>query len=158
MMICYLDFDGVLHDDAVYWSPKLGIYIRTPGCQLFEWMPILDALLEPYPAVRIVLSTSWVRQRSYEFAKSQLSPTLQTRVVGATFHNRHMQKLEFDFMARGAQVLADVERRCPAAWFALDNDSNGWPEYSRHKLVLTDDRLGLSEERVQAAIKAILSG
>jgi len=155
MEICYLDFDGVLHDDAVYYSFERGIHIATPGRVLFEWMPILEELLAPH-ATRIVLATTWVRQLSLESAKGKLSPALQARVVGATFDIRETQKLEFDFMARGAQVLADVERRRPASWFAIDNDPSGWPASARERLVLTDDRLGLSEERVQLAIKAIL--
>lgn len=155
MEICYLDFDGVLHDDAVYYSLERGIHVATLGRVLFEWMPILEELLAPH-ATQIVLSTTWVRQRSLEFAKSRLSPALQARVIGATFDIRETQKLEFDLMSRGAQVLADVKRRRPRSWFALDNDPAGWPDYARDKLVLTQDRLGLSEERVQLAIKGIL--
>jgi hypothetical protein len=56
--ILYLDFDGVLHDDAAYCSPDRGMYLDTPGRTLFEWMPILDELLAPYPELRVVLSTS----------------------------------------------------------------------------------------------------
>ena len=156
MEICYLDFDGVLHDDAVYYSVDRGIYVATPGRSLFEWMPLLDELLAPH-ATRIVLSTTWVRQRSLDFAMRKLSPTLQARVVGATFDIRETQKLEFDLMSRGGQVLADVNRRRPASWFAIDNDPAGWPATVRDRLVLTENRLGLSEERVQAAIKAILT-
>ena len=157
MEICYLDFDGVLHDDAVYYSLDRDIHLATPGRVLFEWMPILEELLMPRPELKIVLSTTWVRQWSLEFAKSRLSPALQARVIGATLDIRETQKLEFDLMRRGAQVLADVERRQPTSWFALDNDPAGWPPSARARLVLTDDRLGLSEERVQAAIKAILA-
>lgn len=152
-----MDFDGVLHDDAVYCSVDRGIYIAMPSRVLFEWMHILEALLAPHPDVKLVLSTTWVRQRSLEFVRGKLSPALQARVIGATFDIRETQKLEFDLMSRGAQVLADVERRRPTSWFAIDNDSAGWPAAARPRLVLTDDRLGLSEERVQAAIKAILT-
>src|SRR5438132_6554545 len=93
--VCFLDFDGVLHVDTVFWSAKRGIYIGTPGRVLFEWAPILEQLLEPHPDVKIVLSTSWVRIRSFNYAKKQLSPMLQERVIGATFHNRFMREDEF---------------------------------------------------------------
>lgn len=155
-VICYCDFDGCLHDDAVFWHPKRGIYMGTSGRVLFEWMPILESLLTPYPDVKIVLSTSWVRMRDFRFAKSQLSPSLQARVIGATFHNRAMRKDEFDQMSRGAQILADVERRHPQRWFAIDNDGVGWPEHLREHLVLTQDQLGLSEQGVQEQIQKIL--
>lgn len=154
--VCVLDYDGCLHDDAVYWSPKRGIYMGTPGRVLFEWMPILEELLEPYPEVKIVLSTSWVRAKSFDFAKGQLSLALQARVIGATFHNRHMRKDEFDLMSRGRQVWSDVLRRRPASWFAIDNDDQGWPQGCRDRLVKTEDHLGLSDLRVQDAIRNIL--
>lgn len=151
--VCYLDFDGVVHDDAVYWHPKRGIYIATPGRSLFEWMPILEQLLMPHPDVKIVLSTSWVRVENFEFAKGQLSPALQARVIGATFHKRHMSRYEFELLSRGAQVLGDVQRRQPTSWFAIDNDDTDWPEAYRDRLVKTEDRLGLNEVSVQDAIR-----
>lgn len=156
LQVCYVDFDGVTHDDAVYWSPKRGIYIGTPGRVLFEWMPILEDLLAPYPEVKIVLSTSWVRVRSFEFAKKQLSPELQRRVIGATYHNRHMRRDEFELMSRGRQVLDDVQRRKPTHWFAIDNDDLGWPLEYRDKLVKTEDHAGLSDIDAQEAIRKML--
>lgn len=154
--VCYCDFDGCLHDDAVFWHPRRGIYIGTPGRTLFEWMPILEDLLAPHPRVSLVLSTSWVRMRDFQFAKRKLSPSLQERVIGATFHNRAMRKDEFDNMTRGKQILADVERRSPKNWFAIDNDNSGWPAHLKDHLVLTQDHLGLSEPRVQDEVKKIL--
>lgn len=155
--ICYVDFDGVTHDDAVYWSRREGIFMGTPGRALFEWLPILEELLAPYPDVKIVLSTSWVRVKNFEFAKRQLPSSLQKRVVGATFHNREMQKFDFDNMSRGMQICADVGRRKPAGWFAIDNDDQGWPAWCRDRLIKTEDRLGLSDPAVQDLVRKMLA-
>lgn len=155
-VLVYLDFDGVLHHDAVYWSPKKGIHIRVPGATLFEWSHILEQLLAPFPDVRIVLSTSWVRVKSFDFARKQLPHSLRERVVGATFHRREMSKFAFDHMSRGAQIYADVQRRRPAAWLALDNDADNWPSHCREHLIKTEDDLGLSDPRVQATVLARL--
>ncbi|QDZ28707.1 HAD domain-containing protein [Noviherbaspirillum sp. UKPF54] len=154
--VLYLDFDGVLHDDAVYWSPKRGIYIKTPGRTLFEWMPILDELLEPNADVKIILSTSWVRVKSFEFAKKHLSGTLQARVIGATYHRREMRGKGFELLPRGVQVWGDVVLRKPKSWFAIDNDDDAWTVWCRDKLVKTDDRFGLSDPAVQQAVRAML--
>lgn len=155
--ICYVDFDGVTHDDAVYWSRREGIFMGTPGRALFEWLPILEELLAPYPDVKIVLSTSWVRVKNFEFAKKQVPSSLQKRVVGATFHNREMQKFDFDNMSRGMQICADVGRRKPAGWFAIDNDDQGWPAWCRDRLIKTEDRLGLSDPAVQDLVRKMLA-
>lgn len=155
--ILYLDFDGVLHDDAVYYHPKRGIYLDAPNHELFEWAYILEELLTPFPDWSIVLSTSWVRFRSFEFAISRLPQGLKDRVIGATFSHHEIQKLDFDMQSRGNQILADVKRRQPDSWFAIDNDANGWPLQYIDRLVLTKDRLGVSEQSVQEIILEMLS-
>jgi hypothetical protein len=104
----YLDFDSALHHDSVYIHTTKGIYIRESGFKLFEWMPILDELLEAHPDVGIILSTSWVRLKSFSYAKSRLSPELQKRVIGATFHKGCMNKELFAQLTRASQILADV--------------------------------------------------
>ncbi|MGF6183441.1 hypothetical protein ABIB42_004496 [Massilia sp. UYP32] len=157
LWVCYFDFDGVTHDDAVYTSPEAGIHIRTPGRTLFEWLPIFEELLAPYPDVKIVLCTSWVRVFGFEFAKHQLTPSLQSRVIGATFHNRETPKFAFDNMSRGMQICTDVRRRKPTRWFAIDNDDHAWPAGYRENLIKTDDRLGLSDPGVQDAIQKLLA-
>ncbi len=131
--------------------------MREPGHTLFEWMPILEELLEPYPTVKIVLSTSWVRAFGFEFAKSRLSKSLQSRVIGATFDNRMMQKLEFDLLTRGAQVGNDLRTRKPDKWLILDDDANGWSDDSIGHLVLVDGSQGLSDQAAQTSAREILS-
>lgn len=155
--ILYLDFDGVLHDEAVYFHPRRGIYIETEERTLFEWMPVLEKLLAPYPDVSIVLSTSWVRVRDYAFARKQLSPSLQARVIGATFHSRVMQKEEFARKSRGQQIVEDVARRVPASWFALDDDYLDWPKNLVDKLIRTYGDKGISDPAVQASIRRMLA-
>lgn len=154
--VMYLDFDGVLHHESVYRHPKRGIYMGAPGHALLEWMPILEQLLAPHPSVAIVLSTSWVRVKSYSYAKAQLSPALQARVIGATWHSRLMHPVEFAYTPRGLQILEDVQRRMPNYWFALDDDEAGWSAAYRNRLVLTKGNKGLSEKRVQAKVAAML--
>jgi HAD domain in Swiss Army Knife RNA repair proteins len=154
--VLYLDFDGVLHDQEVHFHPKWGIFIKTPGRTLFEWMSILDDLLAPHPEVNIVLSTSWVRVRSFNFARSQLSSALQQRVVGATYHRRAMYKDVFDVLPRGEQIAQDVYRRGPSAWFAIDDDALCWPQWCRDNLIKTHGSTGISDPLIQSEIRIML--
>ncbi|OWW18189.1 hypothetical protein AYR66_01820 [Noviherbaspirillum denitrificans] len=154
--ILFLDFDGVLHDENVLFHPKRGIFMNTPGRVLFEWTPILEELLAPYPEVAIVLSTSWVRVRGFSFARSRLSPMLQSRVIGATFHSRYMHPVAFGHLPRGVQVSDDMLRRGPKSWFALDDDDFGWPAWCRDNLIKTNGHMGISEPKTQYAIQEML--
>lgn len=154
--ICVLDYDGCLHHHEVYYTPGIGVHVREPGHELFEWSGILEELLAPFPEVKIVLSTSWVRARGFEFARAALPEALRARVIDATFDNREVQKLEFDFMSRGEQVLNYVQRRSLKRWFAIDDDADGWPDWCQHCLVQTQGRLGLSAPAAQDAVRKIL--
>ena len=125
--VLYLDYDGVLHHESVYWKPKVGAYIEAEGnFTLFEHSQLLADVLAPYPDLKIVLSTSWARQYGCSKASKRLIPALRERVIGSTFHTG-MDKHLFQQAARGAQVWADVSRRQPKAWIALDDDHFDWP-------------------------------
>lgn len=150
--ILYLDFDGVLHDEEVYSHAERGIYLRTVGRCLFEWEPILVELLAPHPQVQIVLSTSWVPMRSFDYARSRLTAALQARVIGATFHRKKMQREEFILLPRGLQIVQDACRRRTARWFAIDDDDAYWPQGARSNLVLANGSSGIGERAVQYKI------
>ncbi|MFG6728525.1 HAD domain-containing protein [Burkholderia pseudomallei] len=157
-VVLYLDIDGVLNPESVYRSRKAGPWIfGAPGHRLFEHADLLADLLEPYPHVRIVLSTSWVRvYRSVRKVARKLPPRLRSRVVGATYHSR-MDPAEFVAAPRGMQVWADVLRRKPTDWLALDDDYLHWPAWCRDNLVRTDPMLGISEPGVLAELQTKLA-
>lgn len=159
--VLYLDFDGVLHHENVLWTPRRGIFAGPPGFELFEHAALLDELLRPYPTVRIVLSTSWVREVGYSRSVKRLPPGLQARVVGATFHSE-MDKVLFSQKTRGQQVIEDVARRRPRGWLALDDTDEGWPSEARRNVLLTDEQMGIGEsgmrERIAAALLHLAAG
>lgn len=154
--VLYLDFDGVLHHENVLWHPRRGVFAGPPGFELFEHAALLDELLRPYPAVRIVLSTSWVREVGYSRSVKRLPPGLQARVVGATFHSE-MDKVLFSQKTRGRQVIEDVARRRPRGWLALDDTDEGWPSETRRHVLLTDEQMGIGESGMRERIAAALA-
>ena len=105
LCILYLDFDGVLHPEDTYFNPargaNLGPQSTAAGHELFEHAQLLVNVLEPYPHVKIVLSTSWVQHRSYSRAMKRLPAELQARVIGATFHEEHMARDAWFALPRG---------------------------------------------------------
>lgn len=150
--ILYLDFDGVLHPEHCYWHPRKGPYLKAPGHELFEHVEILERLLEPYPQIVIVLSTSWVQTYRFSATAGKLSQRLRERVVGSTFHTE-MDLQAFRDVPRGRQIWSDVLRRQPSEWVALDDDESHWPAEISNRLVHTDGLLGLGEERVQQELQ-----
>lgn len=156
-LVVYLDFDGVLHHEAVMWHSRRGIYMcpkQAPGHALFEWLHFLEEALQPYPSAKLVLSSSWCIKPGYSAALKRLPLTLRERFIGGTFHRRFhgadSYKLsKFQEMPRGMQIWRDVERRQPLQWLAIDDNAEGWPERAQDNLIRCDGSAGLSSQRVQ---------
>lgn len=149
-LVLYLDYDGVLHHHEVWWHASTGPYLRAPeGYTLFQHSEVLEQLLGPYPQVQIVLSTTWVQRFGRAKAARELRPALRARVIGAC----RVELRGLGDAPRGVNVAADVERRRPRDWLALDDSNRGWPDWCRDRLILTPPEDGLSAPLVQAEFK-----
>lgn len=131
---------------------------EAPGRTLFEWLPQLMEALESFPNVSLVLSSSWCIRPGYGKALKHFPERLRSRFVGGTFHRRiHGAEpflLEsFNKTPRWQQIVADVERRKPAHWLALDDDTKDWPERLRANLVACEGETGLSNLLVQSELR-----
>jgi hypothetical protein len=123
---------------------RRGPDLRAPArYTLFQHAALLDEMLATHPSIAIVLSTSWVRHYGIRKAAKELPAGLRTRVIGATY-DAQAPGIGFDYLSRGEQVAADVERRQPARWLALDDDAIGWPDWALPHLLLTDPYEGIS--------------
>jgi hypothetical protein len=156
--VLYLDFDGVLHPEDVHMRTGRGPFIASPdGHELFEHAGLLAEVLRPYPDVKIVLSTSWVRvYKSVRRIARKLPLELRARVIGATYHASMDAEL-FRQAPRGMQIWSDVLRRKPDDWIAVDDDYLHWPTWCREKLVRTNEILGISAPIVLAELRAKLA-
>lgn len=155
--VLYLDFDGVLHHENVLWHPRKGAYLCAPSrYTLFQHAGLLAELLEPYPEVKIVLSTSWVRSYGCANTAKRLPDALRQRVIGATFHSRMDEALFVD-TPRGVQVWRDVVRRNPKDWLALDDDPEGWPTWCLSNCIQTHEHEGIGDPAVLAMIEERLA-
>lgn len=159
--VCYLDYDGVVHPDEVYRRPGRGVVMESPGRMLFEWAPVLVEALEPFPDLRVVLSTSWVRELGYDKARGYLPRALANRVIGATFHRREHGhtadlRLLWTQSGRAQQILRDVRRRGVQRWFAVDDAVEEFDENQARWLVPCDSRTGLSAPEAQRALRDML--
>lgn len=155
-MILFLDYDGVLHPDAVYLVHGRPV-LRADG-ELFMWAPMLSAALERRPDLQIVLSTSWVRALGFSRARDFLPDPLRRRVIGATWHSamgRHHEghhRLDDNWFVRASryeQIKRYLYRTASDAaseWVAIDDDDKGWDESDRSHLVRTGSWTGLSSD------------
>ena len=158
-MILFLDFDGVLHPDEV-WYTKGRLKLKGEG-HLFMWAGLLVGALNDFPNVQIVLSTSWGRQFGYSRAKKHLPTELRNRVIGATWHSA-MGKQDggnwWDGATRYQQIKRYAVRAQLADWVAIDDQPDGWGTDDLGKLVHTNSATGLSDPTTLALLAARLGG
>lgn len=107
--VLFLDFDGVLHPVGEPAFDEEFRLVENP--RLFVWRPILEHMLEPYPNVRIIVSSDWRRLFDDATLVRVLGP-LSTRFVGV---------VESYGPSRSDEVLAEVRRRSITQWLALDD-------------------------------------
>ncbi|MEM5341466.1 HAD domain-containing protein [Paraburkholderia azotifigens] len=142
----FLDFDGVLHPVG---EPALDddfCLIENPG--LFIWRPILEALLAPYPAVRIIISSDW--RRLFDDA------TL-IRLLGP-LGNRFAGVEERVGSCRSEEILMEVRRRKLIHWFAIDDHASVVAaQATERRFIACAPALGLSDPAVQRAVSDRLS-
>lgn len=152
-MLLFLDYDGVLHPDAAYLVRGRPV-LQAEG-ELFMWAPILVDLVRPYPDLKIVLSTSWVRVLGFSRARGYLPEEIRSRVIGGTWHSamgRHAEGSHrtdstwFSESSRYEQIARYISRASGRAssWLAIDDDAEGWDDAHRVRLVETDGDTGLS--------------
>lgn len=154
--VIYLDFDGVLHPDAAYRTKK-GIVLKNyAGHSLFENAALLSEVLRPYPQVRIVLSTSWVKELGYQKALERLPLELADRVIGATWHTR-MDARQWSYMTRYEQIQRHASRHSVSNWLALDDDTHDWHFEALHRVVQCDTRYGFTLEPQLHQLKSWLT-
>lgn len=158
--VLYLDFDGVLHHYDAYLDERNRPILRGMG-SLFEYAGQLEAALASYPHLQIVLSTSWVRRKGFDWSCRRLPLGLRERVVGATWQDAFVQDTKFalwwiDEASRYQQIAHDVARRNLSGWLALDDDVIGWPNEAHSHLVACDPLYGLSEPSVLLSLEVKL--
>lgn len=142
-MILFLDFDGVLHPDD---GRPITDDVRL--CNL----PRLEALLREFPHVRVVISSMWREQFSFETIVSWFSEDIRTRIVGIT-PLPELSQVGALPLRREADVIAwlDSNGGVDQAWVALDDAAYAFRKHG-DRLVACKSYIGFddaAEERLR---------
>jgi hypothetical protein len=158
-MVLLLDFDGVLHPDAVFLNKERRPFLRSEG-SLFMWCQPLIETIEIYhqSQLQIVLATSWVAAFGLEVARESLPKELQKRVVDATWQkNNYMEtgisNHRWGTMPRYSQVIQYVKRKKLNQWLAIDNDHEAFPTEIEHHIVRCNSDTGLSDAKTLRSLR-----
>lgn len=142
----FVDFDGTLHVGHSYIGEDDEITLDT-GRPLLEFAPFLVELLEPYPTVEIVLTTSWVRRLPVERVIEYLPPELRRRVVGTTRDIKPRFSYVLDGTERTDVIRSYAYGKRLKHWLAIDDAVFGAEQFGREPGELVDHILLLDSSR-----------
>ncbi|MDA0558329.1 HAD domain-containing protein [Burkholderia pseudomallei] len=145
-LVLFTDFDGVLHAADEPALDSTGRLIANE--RLFAWLPILADILEPYPQVRLVVSSDWRRLLDDENLRLVLGP-LGSRFAGI---------VETWGTSRADEILVEVRRRKLSRWLAIDDHPSVAIASRRDaRFIACAPDTGLSAIEVQAALRSRLA-
>ncbi len=136
-VILFLDYDGVLHPDPC-----------LDASRLFENAQRLAKVLDPFPEVGIVLSTSWRNVRPDNELLDPLPERLRLRILGRTPNfgecAADAARAPYRRHAECEQWLRD-HYMSDCAWWALDDRADWFSPYCEN-LLECDPRFGFDEQ------------
>jgi hypothetical protein len=154
----FIDYDGTLHIGHAVVDAD-GQVTLDSGRPLLEFAPLLVEMLKPYPAVQIVLTTTWLQTLSAEKVISYLPPGLARRVVDTT----RGRKARLSYMLNGSGRTDIIS--CYAfgkglkQWLAIDDSVYGAYHFGREpgelvrNFLLLDSTRGIGDEDAQQHIR-----
>jgi len=146
-LILFLDYDGVLHPDPC-----------PDAARLFENAERLARVLEEFPEVGIVLSTSWRNVRSETELLEPLPEILRHRVLGVTPNFSEFSaaaaRIPYQRHAECEQWL-QMHEMASSPWWALDDRPSWFAPYCEN-LIECDANRGF-DDRVSACLSSALA-
>ena len=160
----FVDYDGTLHVGNALLDTRTGDVILDSGRQLLEFAPLLADMLEPYPEVEIVLTTSWLHTLPLEQVVSYLPQALARRVVDTTLGIKPRLSYVLNGSERTYIITSYVYGKSLQNWMAIDDSVHGAYHFGRKPgelldhFVLLDSSRGISDEQAQRRVRDWLTG
>ncbi|MGF6574891.1 hypothetical protein ABH945_007019 [Paraburkholderia sp. GAS333] len=152
-MVLLLNFDGVLHPNAVEFASNSAPILDAPQHNLFENNEALATLVEQFADLRLILNTWWTYVVGIDESLRQLPRSVSSRVDGSVLpHNSCCTT----FPHRISLATDAVE----TSWepiLVLDHADARYPKHILRCAFLVDPQLGLSDPRAGRALCRIIS-
>jgi hypothetical protein len=154
----FVDYDGTLHSGHALLGTD-GQVTLDSGRPLFEYAQLLVEMLRPYPAVQIVLTTTWLQTLSTEKVIAYLPPELAQRVVDTTRDRKARLSYILNGSGRTDIITCYAFGKGLTQWLAIDDSVYGAYHFGREpgelvrNFLLLDSTRGIRDEDAQQHIR-----
>jgi hypothetical protein len=139
-MVLFLDFDGVLYPTGATDTH----FIR---------LPLLESFLRERAManLRIVISSSWRQAFTLDMLRQMFAQDIGARVAGVTPSLCEYRTVH----QRGEEIEAWLVKHPAQGWVALDDDLDAFEPHLRHRVVLCDGSLGVTDRDLLKLKRAV---
>jgi hypothetical protein len=156
--LIFLDFDGVLHSVDDFHTEYSAHGIRYSGANLFRHLPLLAGILDRFPEVDVVVSSSWRHHYSLDELR-EIFGRHGERIIGTIRSIDVPGERPATRFQECRTIAEEFEAR---HWLMIDDQPTlvwGWYEPSEsqeRRVIFCDPKLGLSTPGVIEQIHAQL--
>jgi hypothetical protein len=152
-MMLLLNFDGVLHPNAVRFTRTNMPVLDAPGHYLFESNTALANVATEFANLRIVLNTWWTYKVDIDMCLRRLPKVLSLRVVGSVLPHAS----SCPTLPHRISLASDTADASMIPILILDHADARYPKHLRPITFLLNPQVGLVDPQAVLALRRFIS-
>jgi hypothetical protein len=148
-----LNFDGVLHPDAVHFTQTNTPVLDVPGHYLFESNTALANVATDFTNLWLVLNTWWTYKVGLDECLRCLPKVLSRRVVGSVLP--HVSSCPT--LPHRVSLASNTADNSKVPTLILDHADARYPKHLRPTALLLDPQVGLADPQAVQALRRFIS-
>lgn len=149
----FLNFDGVLHPNAVRLERKDKPVLDTHGHCLFENSKALQEVAENFPTLHLILNTWWTYWLGFERCLGWLPTTLSSRVIGSILPH----EAQCPTLPHRVLLATEAAKNSDLPALILDHADARYPKHVLHMTLLLDPQVGLADPEAVRALHRLIA-
>jgi HAD domain in Swiss Army Knife RNA repair proteins len=153
IMVLFLNFDGVLHPNAVQFEQKDTPVLDAPGHRLFESSKALAEVAGHFTDLRLILNTWWTYRVGFDACLRRLPKALASRVAGSILPHASLCPT----LPHRISLASDAADHSDVPILILDHADARYPKHLLHITFLLEPQVGLAAPQAARAFRQFIS-
>ncbi|MGF6837747.1 hypothetical protein QF001_001614 [Paraburkholderia youngii] len=152
-MVLFLNFDGVLHPNAVQFDQKDTPILDAPGHHLFESSKALAEVAADFTNLRLILNTWWTYTVGLDGCLSFLPKSLSSRVDGSILPHASLCST----LPHRISLATDAADNSEVPVVILDHADARYPKHLLPATLLLEPQVGLADLQAVYALRRFVT-
>ncbi|MEX3639607.1 HAD domain-containing protein [Paraburkholderia sp. BR14320] len=152
-MVLFLNFDGVLHPNAVQFDKKNQPLLEARGHSLFEGSKVLAEIASDFTSLRLILNTWWTYAIGLDGCLRHLPKVLSSRVDGSVLPHSSLCRT----LPHRISLATDAVANSEPPILILDHADARYPEHVLYLAFRLEPQVGLMDPQSARAFRRFVS-